>query len=221
MIDFSNINTISFNDSKRLKESFFRSPNNKNNRRRKKNKIIIIGISVSIVIIAVIFFALNFNIVIFPQYKNTHRQNLINILNNKYVSSIRLLNPHFGSKISRKAILIEIPFNAQSGFSINLRDKTDFSNSKLILVVNNPGYDFKVSTVLRDTSFFSNADNPIEVNTSLAGNASSYLEIPIDIDNNTEKNISIKRINQLRFTFYQRKAGSLPLLIKRIYLERR
>jgi len=221
MIDFSNINTISFNDSKRLKESFFRTPNNKNNRRRKRNKIIIIGTSVLIVIIAVISFILNFNIIIFPQYKNSYRRSSISLLDNKYISSIGLLNPRMGSKISRKAILIEVPFNTQSGFSITLRDKTDFSNSKLILVINNPGYDFKIFTVLRDTSFFSNADSPIEINTSLTDNTAPYLEIPIDIDNNIGKNISIKRINQLRFTFYQKKAGSLPLLIKRIYIERR
>ena len=221
MIDFSNINTISFNDSKRLKESFFRPPKKNNNRRHKRNKIIIIILSILTAIIIIKLFTLNFNIVIFPQYKNHYKQGFMNLLSNKHLSSIILVNPRLGSKITKNIILIEVPFNTKSGFSIILRDKTDFSNSRLVIVAKKPKYDFKIFTILRDTSFFSNADKPIEISTSLANNNNTYVEIPIDIDNNIGKNISIKRINQLRLMFYQKKTGSLPLLIKKIYLERR
>jgi len=221
MIDFSNISTISFNDSKRLKESFFRSPDNKNGKRRKRNKIIVIGVSILIIVLVFTFLALNFNIVIFPQYKSIYKQKLLNILDNKYASSIRLINPHLGSKITNNVILVETPFNTKSGFSITFHDKTDFSNSKIILVIKKPEYNFKLHTILRDTNFFSNADNPIETNTSLANDNAPYTEIPIDIDNSINKNMSIKRINQLRFVFYQKKTGSLPLFIKGVYLKRR
>ena len=219
MSNFSN-NTISLNDSKRLKESFFNSTENKKNNNRKRNKIIIATAIVLMIIVAAALFALkNFDIIILPQYKSIRSQKDINLLNNKYTSSINLLNARPGSKITKNGVLIEAPSGTKAGLSVTLRDKIDFSNSRLILVINNPEYNFRIFAVLRDTNFFSNADSPIEINASPSNSNTSYVEIPIDINNDI--NADIKRVNQLRLTFYQKKTYLLPLLIKKVYLERR
>ncbi len=221
MIDFSDINTMSLNDYKRLEKSFFRSPKKKNNKHHRTNKIIVIS-SVLVLVAAIIFMfiATHFNIIIIPEHKNT-RSKAINLIDSKHMSSIRLIAPHLSSKILKNTLLIDIPFNVKSGFSVTLKDKVDLYNSRIILVIKKFKGSIKLLTILRDTSFFSNASNPVEINVSPDNSGNSpYLEIPIDIDSKI-KSASINRINQIRFMFYQKDVSSLPLLIKDAYLEKR
>ncbi len=219
MIDFSNLNPISLDDSRRLEKTFF-SPREKKPKRKKK--IIVIG-GIVFLCIAVLttFFVLNFNVLILPQYKNPLKDSEISLLKNELVSSITLINPQLGSKITKNTILIDVPFNADSGFAINLKDKIDISNSTITLVVKNVRKKFNIRLILRDNNFFSNAKSPLEKVVTSPEEDSAYIEIPITIKNIVDGTLNTKRITQLRFIFYQDEINSLPVLIKEIILRKR
>ncbi len=219
MIDFSNLNPISLDDSRRLEKTFFSS---KEKKPKRKKKIIAIGGVVFLCIaIFIAIFLLNFNILILPQYKNTLKASEISLLRDEAVSSIILINPQLGSKITKNALLIDVPFNTDTGFAVNLKDKIDISNSTLTLVAKNVKKRLNIHLTLRDNNFFSNAKNPLEKVVTNLKKDSAYIEIPITIKDVVEGNLNTKRITQLRFVFHQDETNSLPLLIKEIILRKR
>ncbi len=221
MIDFSNLNPISFKDSRRLEDAFF-SPQKKKKEKRKKKKLVVIG-SVFLLggIFILIIFLLNFSIVILPQYKNISKEKEINLIKNNGLSSITLLSPQLGSKITKNIIFIDLPFNTHSGFAVNFKDKVNLYNSKIILVIKQISEPLKLSLILRDNNFLSNANKPLEITIKPSSHKTPYMEIPIEIEDTFEGNINIRKVNQLRFIFHQKKNNSTPLLIKEIVLKKR
>ena|GEM_PF-3033483 len=221
MIDFSRITSISTKDSKRLERSFFHSSKKQKYRGPKKKIILFFVSSLITVILLVTIFLINFNILILPQYKKYFGKKSLNLLDKSTLAYLRFLEPDINFKIDKSFIYLDVPFNKKNGVSLNFKDKMDLSNSKIILVVKKPQNDFRIYTILRDVNFFSNFHKPIEVQVKKTDLKSTYLEIPIEIEDNLAYNLNLLYINQIRFYFFQKKNESLSLLVKNIILQKR
>ncbi len=218
---FINANSLSFNDSKRLEKSFFSKPAQKSFKKSKtKNKIIIAIIPIVALSAAGIVFLMNFSIIIIPQHKKIPQNNIVDLLNNESVASPELINPHYASKITNNIAYIDLPFSTKSGFSLHLKNKLDISNSTINLVLRKPRNTLKLFLILRDTKFFSNSSKPLVIQISQNSEEKSYLTIPINFANNIDSNVSLFRINQIRFIFYQEEKKFFPLFVKNVFLEK-
>jgi len=223
MSNISDLNYLSAYDSRRLKKYFF-SPSDKNNngKRVKKERIISAVILLVALGAIIIFISRNFNIVILPQYaRNIIKEKATDLIINKNLAALKLIKPEQGSKITKEVVFMNIPFDKKSGFSLNLKNKVNITDSRLILVVKNPHQDFELYTIMRDVSFFSNARNPIKLKISQYAKDLTYLEIPIEITRKASSNFNAAYTNQIRFVFRQNKKDFMPLFVKNVLLERK
>jgi len=223
MSNISDLNYLSAYDSRRLKKYFFSpSGDNDNGKRTKKEKMIPAVILLVTLGIIAIFISRNFNIVILPQYaKKIAKEEAIDLITNKNLAALKLIKPEQGSKIAEEVVFMNIPFDKKSGFSLNLKNKVNIIDSRLILVVKNPHQDFELYTTLRDVSFFSNARDPIKLKISQYAKDLTYLEIPIEITRKATSNFNAAYTNQIRFVFRQNKKDFMPIFVKNVLLERK
>lgn len=173
-----------------------------------------------VLLIGFAFFS-NFDIVILSNPNHIFGNDAIDLLSKEELATASIIAPAGNSKIAKKLILVDIPFDRKAGFSLNFKDKMDMSDSNVALVLKNPGQDFNIDVVLRDNRFFSNSLNPITLEVSGATETSEYIKVPINIEHSNISNINLLGISQLRFVFSQKKEDSLPVFVKNVLYEKR
>ena len=216
-------NSLSLNDSKRLEKSFFSKPAQKSSKKNKPEHKILIAIIpvVILIIIAATAFLMNFSIIIIPQHKEIAASDAVDLLHDNTLSTAKLINPQFAAKITDSAVYIDLPFNKKSGFSLKMKNKLDISNSVLNLVLRKPQQALKLFIILRDTKFFSNSSNPLEIEINEGSESKGYLTVPIKLTDRISSPVGLKRINQIRFIFHQEKKDFFPIFVKNVFLEKR
>ncbi|MBN3039138.1 MAG: hypothetical protein JW869_06985 [Candidatus Omnitrophica bacterium] len=214
---------LSSQDFRRLKESFFSSsPHQASPSHTNIKKKVIMTASLAFVVLLIGFaFFSNFDIVILSNPNHIFGNDAIDLLSKEELATASIIAPAGNSKIAKKLILVDIPFDRKAGFSLNFKDKMDMSDSNVALVLKNPGQDFNIDVVLRDNRFFSNSLNPITLEVSGATETSEYIKVPINIEHSNISNINLLGISQLRFVFSQKKEDSLPVFVKNVLYEKR
>ena len=216
-----NANPLSDRDTLRIEKSFFSAPSvKKENKNYKKKKLVFI-LSFSFALSLIVVFLLhNFNIIIFPRPRALAQSKIVDLLARKELLELELFQPQGSSKIFKNIIYLDIPYMRKGGFSLNFKEKIDLRGTKLTLLVKSPHPDLKMELVLRDERFFSNARNPIKLEISHQSKKSNYNKISIPLENQTDSQVSLARIKQLRFIFQPQEAESLPIFIKEMFLEK-
>lgn len=214
-------NSLSDRDTLRIEKSFFSTPSvQKENKNYKKKRLVFILSSSFALSLIVVFLLYNFKIIILPRPSGLAQSKIVDLLTRNEPLELELFQPQGSSKIFKNIIYLDIPYMRKSGFSLNFKEKIDMRGTKLILLVKNPHPDLKMDVVLRDERFFSNARNPIKLEVPHQSKKSNYNKISIPLENQIDSQISLARIKQLRFIFQPQKVESLPILIKKIFLEK-
>jgi len=214
-------NSLSSGDFKRLQESFFSSADSTEESKKLSNKKLIFLLIGFVTLCAAIVVFFRFDTFILSPYTHALKNGALDLLSESALAEAELIWPEGVSEIAEGEIRLAIPSGGKDGFSLTFADKMNLSGAKFALIVKNPETAFTIDLILRDSTFFSNAQDPLQIQVERFSKNKSFVEIPIEIDDSLAQSLNLWKINQLRFVFHQQEKKEFPVLVKNILFEKR
>jgi hypothetical protein len=132
---------------------------------------------------------------------------------------VETIGDYSNYEITGEGLELSLPFGAEFGLNINFDKKRDLSQSQIVVALAEPSDSFKNKVILRDVNFFSNANNPIEINYKDCPKElqEDCIKVKINLNRDVQNpRFSLHRIKQIRLFFSQNNKENLKLLIKGI-----
>lgn len=189
--------TYAYLDSQRLKDTFF-APQKK----KTPSKEIILITLIATTILTIIFFILEYELIVIPRKNTTFKKNSISLLHSDTVASVTFLEKNNQPRKTRNMpIYITMPLRDETGIRINLAKPINLADHYLFLYLKRQDTPLSMKIVLRDTRFYSNSLQPVQIDAA-NNHTQSYAEIPVRIKKGHLQNVNLSKINQIHLYFY-------------------
>jgi hypothetical protein len=216
-LDKKNSSPLFPSDIKRLEEAFLDfSPENKKDK-KKRNTVLKYG-GLLLLGAAILLFSLKYAIIIIPKIRHPES----NLLSNRLLESIRLINKDGKIQFSQGIIYLALPPKDREGFILNTKKSIDLEKNNLLINLNflndSEIGGLKIESIVRDEKYFSNTLNPLQTTIKIENKekGNDFLEVPIDFKGASFLHMNLSEIRQIRLIFYNPKSKPLSLLIKEI-----
>ncbi len=198
-------------DMKKIEETYFLQEKKPG----KRKKYLLIPFIFLFFLIAFFIFSHHYRIILIPHLKKPKRS----LLTTKFLKSIKLINSEGKIKFSQGVIYLPLFYKKPQGLILNVKETVDLEKNYLSLHLNfleNIPSKLKITCIVRDDQFYSNALNPLKVkiNTTDPNKQTVLLNFK-----NISSLVNLSRIKQIRLTFYNLKNEPLSLLIEDIKLK--
>lgn len=204
-------------DSQRLKETFFSPEQNKPS--TKQITLLSSIIITLLVTLSILFFLLRYDILVIPRNKINPIGANASLFHPEMLSSVHVLGEDKKLKeVKRSPVYSPIPSQEKIGMRILLKKTVNLKNNALLVSLKNAHFPLKIGIVVRDNRCFSNSLKPFIIEAKET-QESSYIQIPIILDNLFLQNTNLSNINQISLYFYPQYNQDLNwVLVKDILL---
>jgi hypothetical protein len=198
--DKSSVLFYSHLDNQRLQETFF-TPEKKPVKPKKK-KIIFLPV-ISILVVLLLFFIFNYDLVLVPRSNLLTANQTPSLFSKDLLSSVSFIGGDKKLMRAKKSLVyLIVPEGQKVGVKFDLKKPIDLNTNQLLLWVEKAKVPFNMEVVARDKRFFSNAREPLKIIMDKKDN-SSYNKIPIQFQSAASSNVNFAKINQIKMYFYQ------------------
>lgn len=187
-------------DSQRLKDTFFSPPKKKRKKKAPKKRFFIIA-AISVLILAVtVFFFIKYDFMVIARQIPDQSAGGISLLSKDMLeSTICIAKDKQLMKKENAFIYLTIP-KERVAVSFNLKKPVDLRSNSLYLYLKKSDAPLNIAVVVKDTRFFSNSLNPLEVKVTRSD--SSFIKVPIIFAGSNLQNTNLYQIKQIILYFY-------------------
>jgi len=187
-------------DSQRLKDTFFSPPKKKRKKKTHKKRLILLGIAAALVIVTAAFFFIKYDFMVVARQIPDQADNGVSLLSKDMLESAKCIAKD--ERLMKKEnafIYLTIP-KEHVGITFNLKKPVDLKSNSLSLYLKKSDAPLNIAVVVKDTRFFSNSLNPAVI--EVAQNDSSFIKVPIVLNNSNLQNTNLYQIKQITLYFY-------------------